>query len=182
MEDEVWVQLPTTIPYPIGAEVARLAHNQKVDSAILSWGTMSTKLKGDIAEQTVSLKALKSGWGVLHPIGDRLPYDLVLDNGKTLIKIQVKSAWYSEKTKNWTVNSCRSQTNRKVYKVAPYKQKDSDFAIIYLPLLEVFYIFPSSVFISYKSSLYIVEGRVTQRVPKSKKFREAWGLIKNYDT
>lgn len=40
---------------------------------------MITKQKGDIAEQAVTLFALRQGWGVLNPIGDRLPYDLVLD-------------------------------------------------------------------------------------------------------
>lgn len=38
---------------------------------------MDTKLRGDIAEQASILHALKQGWGVLRPIGDRLPYDLV---------------------------------------------------------------------------------------------------------
>jgi hypothetical protein len=34
---------------------------------------MDTKLKGDIAEQAVVLQALKRGWGVLRPVGDRGP-------------------------------------------------------------------------------------------------------------
>lgn len=40
---------------------------------------MTTKKKGDVAEQAVILEGLKRGWGVLTPIGDRLPYDLVFD-------------------------------------------------------------------------------------------------------
>ncbi|MEL6924208.1 MAG: group I intron-associated PD-(D/E)XK endonuclease [Bacteroidota bacterium] len=48
---------------------------------------MDTKLKGDIAEQSVMLYALKQGWGVLNPIGDRLPYDLVLDIDGVLVKL-----------------------------------------------------------------------------------------------
>ncbi len=40
---------------------------------------MDTKLKGDIAEQAAILQAMKHGFGVLKPIGDRLPYDLVFD-------------------------------------------------------------------------------------------------------
>jgi NADH dehydrogenase/NADH:ubiquinone oxidoreductase subunit G len=52
---------------------------------------MDTKLKGDIAEQAVVLQALKRGWGVLRPVGDRLPYDLVFDIGSRLVKIQVKA-------------------------------------------------------------------------------------------
>ncbi|WP_288429147.1 group I intron-associated PD-(D/E)XK endonuclease [uncultured Spirosoma sp.] len=33
---------------------------------------MLTKQKGDIAEQAVILQALKLGWGVCKPIGDRI--------------------------------------------------------------------------------------------------------------
>jgi hypothetical protein len=32
---------------------------------------MDTKLRGDIAEQAAILHALKRGWGVLRPVGDR---------------------------------------------------------------------------------------------------------------
>ena len=55
---------------------------------------MDTKLKGDIAEQAAILRALKLGWGVLRTVGDRLPYDLVFDVQRSLVKIQVKAAWY----------------------------------------------------------------------------------------
>jgi len=54
---------------------------------------VSTKLKGDIAEQAAILQALQLGWGVLRPIGDRLAYDLVFDVQGILSKIQVKSSW-----------------------------------------------------------------------------------------
>jgi hypothetical protein len=39
---------------------------------------MDTKLKGDLAEQAAAFHAMKHGWGVLRPLGDRLPYDLSL--------------------------------------------------------------------------------------------------------
>jgi hypothetical protein len=48
---------------------------------------MSTKLKGDIAEQAVILRLLELGWGVSKPIGDRLPYDLIADVGGQLVKL-----------------------------------------------------------------------------------------------
>ncbi len=41
-------------------------------------GRMNTKQKGDIAEQAAILKFLELGYGVAKPIGDRLPYDLIL--------------------------------------------------------------------------------------------------------
>jgi hypothetical protein len=66
---------------------------------------MDTKQKGDIAEQAVVLKALKQGWGVLKPVGDRLPYDLVLDIGGSFVKVQVKYAWFDIKRNNYVVDT-----------------------------------------------------------------------------
>ena len=74
---------------------------------------MDTKLKGDLAEQAVILAALRHGWEVLRPIGDRLPYDLVLDVNSNLIKIQVKSAWFDSHKENYVVDNRRTRTNRR---------------------------------------------------------------------
>ncbi|WP_222845834.1 group I intron-associated PD-(D/E)XK endonuclease [Flavilitoribacter nigricans] len=70
---------------------------------------IDTKLKGDIAEQAVVLTALEKGWGVLQPVGDRLPYDLVLDIAGRLLRIQVKAAWWDEKKENYVVDNRRTR-------------------------------------------------------------------------
>ena len=118
---------------------------------------MDTKLKGDIAEQAVVLFALRQGWGVLTPIGDRLPYDLVLDVSGRLLKIQVKSAWLDEKTQNYVVDNRRTKTNRRVMKREAYSQDDFDFAIAYIEEKDVFYVFPVDVFVSYRSGIQLIE-------------------------
>ena len=48
---------------------------------------MDTKLKGDIAGQATIVQALRRGWGVLRPVGDRLPYDLAFDVGVEILKV-----------------------------------------------------------------------------------------------
>ena len=136
-----------------------------------------TKLKGDIAETKVILEGLKRGWGVSTPVGDRLPYDLVLDVDGKLLKIQVKSAWFYEKDQNWICDNRRSQTNRKEYKVSAYTVTDFDFCVVYLDEIETFYVFPSNVFISYGSGISMVEDVKRQRKPKSHDYRDAWHLI-----
>ena len=136
-----------------------------------------TKLKGDIAEQAVTLKVLKQGWEVLKPIGDRLPYDLVLDVNGSLIKIQVKSAWFDQRKENYVVDNRRTKTNRRVMKRSLYCENDFDFAVAYIEDLDVFYVFPASEFISYGSEIHLVETDKRQRKPRSSAFREAWKLI-----
>ena len=138
---------------------------------------MDTKLKGDIAEQTAILQALKRGWGVLKPVGDRLPYDLVFDVSGALIKVQVKSAWFDSLRGNYVVDNRRTKTNRKVMLRESYKQTDFDFALVYISDLEMFYVFPVGVFIGYASEIHLVEADKRQRKPLSAKYRDAWELI-----
>jgi hypothetical protein len=138
---------------------------------------MDTKLKGDIAEQAVVLQALKQGWGVLRPVGDRLPYDLVFDLGQQFVKIQVKAAWLDQPSQNYVVDNRRTKTNRRQMLRAAYQVTDFDFAIVYIDSLEVFYIFPAAVFISYGSEIHLVETEKRQRQPRSAAYRDRWDLI-----
>ncbi len=138
---------------------------------------MNTKHKGDIAEQAAILEALKRSWGVLHPVGDNLPYDLVFDVFGMLIKIQVKCAWFDESSQNYVVDNRRTKTNRRVMIRNEYDESDFDFALAYLPDCNLFYIFPVDVFISYGSEIHMVEADKRQRKPKSAEYRDAWKLI-----
>lgn len=138
---------------------------------------MSTKLKGDIAEQAAILQALEHGWGVLKPIGDRLGYDLVFDIAGVLLKVQVKSSWYDEKSGNYVVDNRRTKTNRREMLRANYSLKDFDSALVYIQELNLFYVFPVDVFISYGSEIHLVEAEKRQRKPKSTIYREVWDLI-----
>ena len=141
---------------------------------------MDTKQKGDIAEQATILQALKFGWGVLRPIGDRLPYDLVLDIDGIFVKIQVKYAWFDEPSGNYVVDNRRTKTNRRIMVREVYSQKDFDFAVIYLEDASIFYVMPVEVFVSYGSEIHFVESEKRQRKPRSAEFRNAWELISKW--
>ncbi|MEH1794359.1 group I intron-associated PD-(D/E)XK endonuclease [Nostoc sp.] len=138
---------------------------------------MDTKLKGDIAEQAAVLHALKRGWGVLKPVGDRLPYDLAFDVKGTLIKIQVKYAWLDEPSGNYVVDNRRTKTNRRLMVREAYQLSDFDFALVYIEKLDLFYVFPVDVFIDYGSEVHLVEAEKRQRKPRSAPYRNAWELI-----
>jgi len=138
---------------------------------------MDIKLRGDIAEQAAIFQALNRGWGVLKPVGDRLPYDLIFDIGETLIKIQVKCAWFDKNSKNYVVDNRRTKTNRRRMIRSRYSKMDFDFALVYLPQLNIFYVFPVDKFISYASDIHMVEADKRQRKPRSFIYRDAWELI-----
>ncbi len=141
---------------------------------------MDTKQRGDIAEQAAVLKGLKHGWGVLKPLGDRLPYDLVFDIKGVLTKVQVKSAWLSQSSQNYVVDNRRTKTNRRTMLRESYAKKDFDFALIYIEDIDLFYVMPVSVFISYGSEINLVEADKRQRKPKSATYRDAWDLINQW--
>lgn len=141
---------------------------------------MNTKHKGDIAEQAAILEALRRGWGVLHPVGDNLPYDLVFDVSGKLAKVQVKSAWFDDASQNFVVDNRRTKTNRRLMIRDEYDLTDFDFALVYLQELNLFYIFPVDVFISYGSEIHMVEAEKRQRKPRSYEYRDAWKLISQW--
>jgi len=141
---------------------------------------VDTKLKGDIAEQTAILQALKRGWGVSKTIGDRLPYDLIFDVAGVLIRIQVKSAWFQKADNAYVVDNRRTKTNRRVMKRECYQVRDFDFALVFLEELSLFYVLPVGVFIEYGSQIYLVESDKRQRRPRSAEYREAWDLISKW--
>lgn len=150
---------------------------QSGSSRGLNLKLMITKLKGDIAEEAAIFQALKQGWGVLRPNGDRLPYDLVFDINGVLVKIQVKSAWFDRRKNYYSVDNRRTKTNRRIMLRSRHQEADFDFALVYLEDLDLFYIFPVKKFISYGSSICIVETDKRQRKPSSANYRGAWDLI-----
>jgi hypothetical protein len=138
---------------------------------------MNTKSRGDIAEQAAVLAALKRGWAVLRPIGDNLPYDLVLAKKNRFVKVQVKCAWWDESKKNYVIDIRRTKTNRRRMVRSRYSNTDFDFALAYLPGIDLFYIFPVAVFLKFGSEIHMVESDKRQRKPTSSAYRDAWGLI-----
>ena len=54
--------------------------------------TESTTHKGDVAEMLVAAELLRRGYRVSRPLSNGCPYDLILDDGRRLYKIQVKAA------------------------------------------------------------------------------------------
>jgi hypothetical protein len=112
---------------------------------------------------------------VLKPIGDRLPYDLAIDNKGKLLRIQVKSTWFYRGA--YKVDSRMTKTNRRKMIRKYYNENDFDFAIIYIQDLNIFYIMPQKVFASYKSEISLVETAKRQRKPRSMEYKERWDLL-----
>lgn len=103
----------------------------------------NTLYKGALTEQKCFLKCIEMGFTVSKPIFDNARYDFILDTGKNLLKIQVKtSRWKNEEHTGFVFN-CFSQHalgngNNKVMK---YTKDEIDF---FMTEKEgIFYLYPA---------------------------------------
>lgn len=137
---------------------------------------VDTKLTGDIAVQHAILEGLKRGWGVLIPVGDRLPYDLVYDVVGRLVRVQVKCAYSA--SGGFAANVRRAKTNRAVYKHERYNRDDFDIALLWHPVDLVFYVMPIEVFLTFKSTVRLPSAaKAINRHNRSDLYRDAWGNV-----
>jgi hypothetical protein len=100
---------------------------------------MNTSDVGDIAESRILHEAKSLGFGVLTPFGDNLPYDMVIDTGEDLIKVQVKSG-------RITKGGVRFNTSRISQRVSneetPYSEDEVDGFAVYCDEIDSCYWVP----------------------------------------
>lgn len=135
-----------------------------------------TKLVGDISETMVSVELLKRGFKVLKPIGDRLSYDLAVDLGGKLVRIQVKTA-YQTKPGVYCGNVRSSKTNRKIYRYVPVDTTNVEFFVFVIQELSEFYVFPSSEVRPYKSGIRFTLKRQARKYTDPEDFRGRFDII-----
>tara|TARA_R110000868_G_C10972548_1_gene770437 strand:- start:26404 stop:26799 length:396 start_codon:yes stop_codon:yes gene_type:complete len=99
----------------------------------------STTRSGDIAEMSFALRAKQKKFAVLTPFSNSSAYDLVLDTGKRLLKIQVKSTIQEKSKTSFKVNISRGF--KKQYS---YKENEVDYFAIYIVKIDKFFIIPFS--------------------------------------
>lgn len=101
---------------------------------------MNTKAKGEISEGVVIACLLKQGFSVSLPFGNNQRYDLILDDGERLQRLQVKTGRYAEGCVIFQTASKNGFTNvRRGY------AGEVDLFIIYCPELEAIYSVPVAI-------------------------------------
>lgn len=89
----------------------------------------NSKHKGSYAVAQCVAKMYEKGYEVLFPLGDRMPYDLVIDDGKTLRKVQCKYAGFYERDGH--VAELRTTGGNQSFNTAK-KYTDSCFDLLYI--------------------------------------------------
>ena len=91
---------------------------------------LNTKTKGDIGQLKVAGDLLMRGYTVSFPYGDNARYDLVLDRGTGLERVQVKYVTSNGQT---IIVQCKSVVSvaNKLYEVRKYTESQVDWIACY---------------------------------------------------
>jgi hypothetical protein len=99
-----------------------------------------------------------------------LKYDMVVDTGERLFRVQVKSAHRVSASKGGGYHVRACSHNRR-----SYTAKDIDVLVAYVRPLDAWYLFPPRAFVKMKSMrLFPVPGR---KKSKFEEYREAWWVF-----
>lgn len=99
--------------------------------------------RGNISEGIVMGSYLKAGFTVSIPFGTGAPYDLVVDTGSRLCKIQVKTGWFRKGC--IVYNGKRRMREAYPYATRPYMESEVDYFAIYYPPTESIYVVPFKI-------------------------------------
>ena len=102
---------------------------------------MNSKEVGDISVAVIMASLIKSGHSVLLPFGDNTRYDLAVDSGDRLIKLQCKTA---SLRKNGVLAFNTSSITTKNGKQTKnyYTPNEIDYFMVYSPDLDKVYLIP----------------------------------------
>lgn len=104
---------------------------------------MNSQIIGNITEQKCFLKCIEMGYTVSKPLFDNARYDFILDTGKNLLKIQIKtSRWKDDEHTRFSFNCYSQHSLGGGNKKMKYTNKEIDF---FMTEKEgIFYLYPAS--------------------------------------
>jgi PD-(D/E)XK nuclease superfamily protein len=127
---------------------------------------LSPRKLGEVAELVFMARAAALGFNVLRPNAP-CRYDLALDTGRRLLRIQVKST-ATQRKGQYAISAASGPRRRR------YTTKEIDFLVAWVAPLNTWYIIPAKVIASYAGVCFspqVATRRWTER------YREAWQLL-----
>jgi hypothetical protein len=137
-----------------------------------SAGALDTKELGDLGELAFVLAASAKGLAVSKPYGDCRRYDLIVDSGRRLLRVQVKSLYTRPQRGPYRINSSRHRRAGRL----PYTMDEIDFLAAYIAPRDIWYIVPVAAILSIRTISMFPDG-FTQNRPGCAEFeiyKEAW--------
>jgi len=126
---------------------------------------------GDLAEMDFMLQAASHGLAVAKPFGDNEHYDVMVDAGTRIWRVQVKSAIDSHR------GHFAVPTHWTAYKrLAPYMPADIDFLAAFIRPHHIWYLIPVQA-INGRLALALHPFGSRRPINNFEKYREAWHLL-----
>ncbi len=129
---------------------------------------LTRKQRGEMAEAAFLAVASALGMCVAKPWGESSRYDLVVDTGRQLLRVQVKSAHRAGEYGGYTFHATGNSPR-------VYRADEIDVLAAYVVPVGAWYLFPVEEFRKYKSMKLFPQSR--RRRSKFEKFREAWWTL-----
>jgi len=138
---------------------------------------LSPKRRGELAELAFVYRAASHGFGVAKPYGDSLPYDFLLQHGRRLLRVQVKSCFKNRNTKHrYGFSVIVARTSSKG--ITPYSPDEIDFVAAFIAPLDMWYLIPV-VALGKRHSIRVYPlGKGQSFGGLFEQYREAWHLLK----
>jgi PD-(D/E)XK endonuclease len=133
---------------------------------------------GELAELAFMYKASSLGFGVARPYGDSHPYDVLLQYGRRLLRIQVKSVFSTYRSGNhlgYPVGVSRHQGRGR----SGYSEDDIDFIAAFVAPHEAWYVIPVESLLTRKFIRLYPGGRKRKNSGLFEQYHEAWHLLKD---
>jgi hypothetical protein len=133
------------------------------------------KERGEWIELRFMAEAVHRGYKVLKPWGDSQPFDVAINFGNRIVRVQVKSSIY----RVGTGYRCHFERNRRS---SPYTLKQVDFFAACIVPENAWYLIPARVLVN---GNHLKKGPMLCPVTNPEKnrylyegYREAWGLLR----
>ena len=123
---------------------------------------------GKSSELTFAIEVLKLGYSVSMPLDEDNSYDAIVDNGKTLLKVQVRSVRTLKKKRY-------SHHNYQVYHINVPKNKKVDIVACYLEPENQWLLIPRK---ELKCTSFSLNPKEAIRGSKYTKYKDNWKILK----
>lgn len=131
---------------------------------------MENKPSGEESELAFCMRAVQHGLSIAIPWGDSRRYDVVVDTGPQLWRVQIKSS--SRERGGYYFIGCKHGRG------ARYSVLDADFIAAHIQPLDLWYILPMSVA---SNTTGIAIKPLADNISRYSQYEEAWHLFNNHD-
>lgn len=127
---------------------------------------MGAKERGEWAELVFMVRCAGLGLGVMRPFGDSRRYDVAVETGERIVRVQVRSTIYKRRGREYSLNLMGPGRKR-------YRPGSVDYFAVYLIPENQWYIIPYEA-LGKKVTVHFTPGGKRQKYGE---YLEAWGLL-----